>query len=409
MGRLNLMSMSKINLRDNLANLFVFAYIFYGKCLIYIGYQQGRLSLILLIAALVFCFFADGMKLKISRCLTYEFVFIAITIFSSLLIATNKAASIDVMETFFDSLFLGYVIIRSVLRSGKVNIILYAWIASAVVLTTAIIFTGGTVIAGGRVTISEELNVNTLGIFMTFAVWAVLYFISNTRISIVNAIVSICLIAAFLYVIILTASKKSIVITVLLIAVWGLWCFRPILKRMSITQKLLITLGFAIVVFFIVREFSIFFNEASVLLLNRLENVKGSTVQRTALIRDALLVFLKNPGLGVGWNNYKYYSIYGMYSHCTYVEILACTGMIGAVLGTVMSVVSLKGLFLYIKFNKYSANLGLKNVWMVVLLIVLLIDGATQIIFYNANLLIIVHLLFAYSELQMKKSRERLV
>lgn len=55
----------------------------------------------------------------------------------------------------------------------------------------------------------------------------------------------------------------------------------------------------------------------------------ASSQERVLLIKDSFRVYLNNPVLGVGINQYLHYSIAGLYAHNNYLEILANFGTIG--------------------------------------------------------------------------------
>ena len=58
----------------------------------------------------------------------------------------------------------------------------------------------------------------------------------------------------------------------------------------------------------------------------------NSSVRRWKLIKEALNVFTDHPLLGIGLNNFRYFTSESTYSHCFYSEILACSGIVGTVM-----------------------------------------------------------------------------
>ena len=55
-------------------------------------------------------------------------------------------------------------------------------------------------------------------------------------------------------------------------------------------------------------------------------------VSRVELIKQGLRVAADNPVLGVGLGNFQLYSVLDQYAHNNYVELLADTGFVGAIL-----------------------------------------------------------------------------
>ena len=50
---------------------------------------------------------------------------------------------------------------------------------------------------------------------------------------------------------------------------------------------------------------------------------------RTLLYKRAFELWLKSPIIGIAYDQFKVLSGYNMYSHSTFAEILACTGVLG--------------------------------------------------------------------------------
>jgi O-antigen ligase len=72
-------------------------------------------------------------------------------------------------------------------------------------------------------------------------------------------------------------------------------------------------------------------NLAYTTLLKRL-TVATRDISRAELIKQGLRVAAHNPALGVGLGNFQLYSTLDQYAHNNYVELLADTGLAGAIL-----------------------------------------------------------------------------
>ena len=57
--------------------------------------------------------------------------------------------------------------------------------------------------------------------------------------------------------------------------------------------------------------------------------VDTSTMQRTYLIQTAVSVWIENPIIGVGWENFALYNDLNLLAHNNYLELLASLGLIG--------------------------------------------------------------------------------
>lgn len=87
--------------------------------------------------------------------------------------------------------------------------------------------------------------------------------------------------------------------------------------------------------------------------------VDSSTIERKTYIEAGVKQFLKTPILGIGVNNSQYITLMETnketYLHNNFVELLACTGIIGFVLYYSIFVYLLHNLFKYVKDDKSIA------------------------------------------------------
>ena len=104
------------------------------------------------------------------------------------------------------------------------------------------------------------------------------------------------------------------------------------------------------------------------------------------MIVDAWNCFLQHPFWGIGVNNFRYYAYAQTYSHNTYVELLASSGIIGTLPFIVFFT---KGVLPIIKtrFDTTSASLYRQKLAVFMLIALLFIAGG-QIIFYQTNLML---------------------
>ena len=198
----------------------------------------------------------------------------------------------------------------------------------------------------------------------------------------------------FLYVIILTASRKALVGCIILILYWGVLCLKPYLKRMRHMQKVVLISVTVFAILVIAQYYGTFFINESINMQDRFLKLSTQGItddNRMYLIKDAIKVFLEHPIIGVGWNNYKFYSIYSMYSHCSYVEVFACTGIVGSILIYYLLLILCKGVF----SNKYKIEDTICHNMNILLLLLFLFNSTMQIVFYNNNLLMIMHVIVA--------------
>ena len=87
--------------------------------------------------------------------------------------------------------------------------------------------------------------------------------------------------------------------------------------------------------------------------------VDSSTIERKTYIEAGVKQFLKTPILGIGVNNSQYITLMETnketYLHNNFVELLACTGIIGFLLYYSVFIYLLCKLFRYVKMNNNFA------------------------------------------------------
>ena len=117
----------------------------------------------------------------------------------------------------------------------------------------------------------------------------------------------------------------------------------------------------------------------------------ASTTTRIEFVKIGFDIFLKNPLLGIGLNNYSYvaynnYSIWGqVYAHNNYVELLSDFGIVGFVLYywiIIKSIIKLNETYKLVKFDKNVKLFRLLCLLLTMSIVILIIDFS-QITYYN--------------------------
>ncbi|MEO2239492.1 O-antigen ligase family protein [Dorea sp. YH-dor226] len=176
---------------------------------------------------------------------------------------------------------------------------------------------------------SANLSANDVGALMAFGVFAVL-FAFGKKTSIITSLIKAAFIIAMVTVIFLAGSRKSIFAVIILLALLILFCGKDYIKRSSIMSIMTIVVVCAIAFWFINKNLAPHVEETNlyVRLFGRgAEAADASNDARVELYILALQEFFKRPILGLGFNNFVV--VHGNYTHSTYVETLACNGLIG--------------------------------------------------------------------------------
>lgn len=176
-----------------------------------------------------------------------------------------------------------------------------------------------------------NLSANDVGSIMAYGCFAILFCVGKRNrnslwLSAAKAAAVICCIV----VIFLSGSRKSIYAVLILAAMMLLLLLRDYRKQMKPYQLATLLIVGAIACLFVVQNLLPYAEQTN--LYRRLfgtaaERALSSDEGRIELYIMALQDFAKHPFFGLGFNQFAEY--HGIYTHSTYVEPLACSGMVG--------------------------------------------------------------------------------
>lgn len=232
-------------------------------------------------------------------------------------------------------------------------------------------------------------NANTMGFVMLSSIWGCIMLWQSEsvkRSGCVGRLVLLCLIVLFSHYIIQTASRKSLLVAVILLFAWFVWLipgrfsFKSVFIA-SAASLLLVIVG--VVVFgYIMKD-----TYMGQRLLQWSDAGRGSLSAgfrenvRYLLYVEGWNMFLEHPIAGIGLSQFAhhFFNLYyvELYSHSDYMEPLACTGLVGFILyhGFAFSVTLrlirllrcqlpdtisyiIKGMLLFMIANHYLIGLG---------------------------------------------------
>jgi O-antigen ligase len=174
----------------------------------------------------------------------------------------------------------------------------------------------------GRLSLSLADNPNDLAYIMLSGVIALLLIIPEIKFK--NSWLAILIIIFSNYIIFLTGSRKNLVISVICVFLYILFQ-RSKLSFIKGLVKYIFIIGIIIVVIGI--GYSNLVQDSK---LTR--DASESDLVRIQMYNVGLDIFKDHPLFGVGFDGYKAISGMGTYSHSTYMEILANTGLFGFLL-----------------------------------------------------------------------------
>lgn len=177
----------------------------------------------------------------------------------------------------------------------------------------------------------EKLNANTVA-YYTFFVTFALYELGNTFLvkkDFVVRVFRICFIAMYIItfiVALLTASRQVLIIQIPLLA---LLTYLRYIKGASAKRKVVFVLIASVICISSINKIEDAYDN-SFLKVRAEQDAKDDV--RAMLIKDAIKVGFEHPVIGVGPGNYVRYSFNRHFSHCTYTELFANTGVIGSLI-----------------------------------------------------------------------------
>lgn len=184
-----------------------------------------------------------------------------------------------------------------------------------------------------KLTMSSGASVSTndIGSIMAFGCFAVLFaFGTGENNKLYKTAFKLIYIAGAFTVIAVAGSRKSIIAILIMFAIMFVFCWNDYLNKMTNLQFVGILIVGVIAIYWVMNSFLSSFEDTNlyVRMYGRgAERTAQSDAGRMKLYMNALQDFVNNFFLGLGFNNYTF--MHGNYTHSTYVEPLACSGIFG--------------------------------------------------------------------------------
>lgn len=247
-------------------------------------------------------------------------------------------------------------------QEGSVRFGLQLMAVTAVALAIAVISVTGDIQLKLNITSGADLSANDTGAIMSFGCFAIVFaWGKRDRSSVLLSFLKTAGVVCCLVVIFLAGSRKSIGAVAIMLGLLLLMCFADYGKKLDL-RKLFIMVVVGIAAFLFISKYLMPYAEQTNLytrLFGRgAEAASGSDDLRVDLYRWAMEDFVTHPFFGLGFNQYT--TLHGSYTHSTYAEPLACSGLIGLLYLYPYFSIGKKQLYL-IRINKKGSYARLKQ------------------------------------------------
>lgn len=359
------------------------------------------LSYVVLDIALLFDLM-DGKEVPIDRCLGGLLFFAFFEFLSSFMVSVDFHKSAVYLFVFVEYLVAFYLIQSYSAKDNSVNFISKAFVFLAITMAVVAI-TNGT--GTNRLSISEDTNVNSVGIVMMMGIAYLLFLFIEKEKTTNTIMINVSILLLLFYTLVLTVSKKAMIGATAIILYWLICCYRKAFRNRNVIIRIIIFISLIVLGYYAVQTFISKNADTVEYIIFRFNglldtNDAYSTKMRSNLISEGFNIFRNHPIFGIGFNNYRYYSRIASYSHCFYVESLACTGMIGFLLFMSPMCMVFGKLMRNRKIMKSMHDSGVnitKNNFVIFLFILFLFISWTVIIFYEFEMMYILAFFNAFT------------
>ena len=215
-------------------------------------------------------------------------------------------------------------------REGTIRFGLQLMAVTAVALSIAVLMVIGDIQLKLDITSGANLSENDTGAIMAFGCFALLYtWHKREKPSILLSALKIASVIVCLTVIFISGSRKSIIAVLIFAALWLLLCFRDYFGHLNFKVVVMVVVV-GIISYLAISKWLLPYAGQTALYRRLFGSgivTEESDDLRLELYKWAFQDFLSHPLFGLGFN--KFVDIHGNYTHSTYAEPLACSGIIG--------------------------------------------------------------------------------
>lgn len=265
--------------------------------------------------------------LRLNKYIRYWATFVIYVLLTGFIVAKDFSIVLSQVTFLIEVLLIMEYVSLVAESEGSLKFFYQVFMVVSALYTFSMLRSGVIHSRSGRLYLSESSNPNSDGIILAFGVYSSLKLIDFKRLG--NLVPLFALSIIEFYGIFLTGSRKALILAVVffIFSFLRIWNLR---KEMSGKAKaFLAAVSIVAIVFAVVWMIPVYMRSSA---FQRMQLADVGMRVRWNIAYDALRVFFQHPLFGVGINNYKLYSSFGLYAHSTIPELLSGTGAIGLIL-----------------------------------------------------------------------------
>jgi len=249
----------------------------------------------------------------------------------TMIFAMNFDYALDSLSKYVQRLMIIIMIVYICEKENSIKFALRLLAIDALGCAISVLYTVDDIQAKLSISSGANLSANDVGALMAFGCFAVLFAFGNRkRPTFALMVFRFASVIALLSVIFLAGSRKSIYAVVIMVALLVLLCGRDYLETTTLGRVFMVII-LGLIAFEFVNQYLTPHMEGTNLYVRMfgrgVDRAASSDEGRWELYVLAIEEFIKHPFVGIGFNNFTLE--HGNYTHSTYVEPLACSGMIG--------------------------------------------------------------------------------
>lgn len=244
----------------------------------------------------------------------------------------------------------------------------------------------------------EGINANDLSYYLFYItiIVSLLSWDGIKRLNTKDYFFYLLLVAITLFISLVTASRQVLVVVLPFIVVSVI--FRTV-QNISIKRVFIFVIPFVIIAIFVYLYFRNNYYEGSY--LEKRMNIDMEDEDRISLMKKAFSIGLAHPLFGVGIGNMAKIT-QGAFSHCSYTELFATTGIVGSVIFVAMVISGIK-----LNYSRYKETNNKIFLFLTITFIAWALYNFLFVFYISPWLISFFFLLVGYSECMYKQQSNR--